>query len=104
MSSSLKNLAEAAGARKRINSFTHKDKDLKAQDEELGRHGEEEKIHTQPQDESMAFKCGTIAVLAAITIFTCPPTFATKEPTVLHVWYYGWLSALSTGLGAIPLM
>ena len=26
-----------------------------------------------------------------------------RVPTVQHVWYYGWLSALSTGVGTIPL-
>eukprot|EP00287_Rhodomonas_sp_CCMP768_P008337 CAMPEP_0196723574 /NCGR_PEP_ID=MMETSP1091-20130531/5671_1 /TAXON_ID=302021 /ORGANISM="Rhodomonas sp., Strain CCMP768" /LENGTH=357 /DNA_ID=CAMNT_0042065529 /DNA_START=159 /DNA_END=1232 /DNA_ORIENTATION=- len=101
-SNGLTNLAEAAGARKRINSLSRKDSNVI--DEEAGNHALEEKIHLQPQSESMAFKCGSIAVLAAITLFTCPPTFTTKEPTVLHVWYYGWLSAVSTGLGAIPLM
>eukprot|EP00567_Pseudictyota_dubia_P013513 CAMPEP_0197446490 /NCGR_PEP_ID=MMETSP1175-20131217/11425_1 /TAXON_ID=1003142 /ORGANISM="Triceratium dubium, Strain CCMP147" /LENGTH=340 /DNA_ID=CAMNT_0042977615 /DNA_START=239 /DNA_END=1261 /DNA_ORIENTATION=- len=26
------------------------------------------------------------------------------RPTVQHVWYFGWISALSTGLGVLPLV
>ena len=26
-----------------------------------------------------------------------------QEPSIQHVFYYGWLTAISTGLGAIPL-
>lgn len=27
-----------------------------------------------------------------------------EEPTIQHVFYYGWLTAISTGLGALPLV
>jgi len=47
---------------------------------------------------------GVCAVMALVSIVTMPATLATKEPTVQHVWYYGWLAALSTGLGAFPLL
>jgi hypothetical protein len=26
-----------------------------------------------------------------------------EEPSIRHVFYYGWLTAISTGLGAVPL-
>lgn len=26
-----------------------------------------------------------------------------EEPSIQHVFYYGWLTAVSTGLGAVPL-
>lgn len=27
-----------------------------------------------------------------------------EEPSIHHVFYYGWLTALSTGLGVVPLV
>lgn len=47
---------------------------------------------------------GLIAVMGLISYVTLPSTMTTKEPTVYQVWYYGWLAALSTGLGALPLL
>ena len=47
------------------------------------------------------------AVLAAISYLTLPETLHLPpgtRPTLLHVWYYGWISALSTGLGVLPLV
>jgi len=53
-----------------------------------------------PQPQAIA----TI-VIALITYFTYPgPLNPTGKPTVLHVWYFGWISALSTGLGVVPLI
>jgi len=47
-----------------------------------------------------------VLIMAVITVVTRPSTMAEigKEPTVGHVWYYGWVAALSTGLGALPLL
>lgn len=45
-----------------------------------------------------------IAIMAVISYVTLPKQLATKEPTALHVWYYGWMAAISTGLGALPLL
>ena len=46
---------------------------------------------------------GTILLflLIGLTVITYPGTQITRV-TWQHVWYYGWLSAISTGLGAIP--
>lgn len=46
---------------------------------------------------------GSIIILL-ISYFTYPETLQpVGKPTVQHVWYFGWISALSTGLGVIPL-
>jgi hypothetical protein len=48
----------------------------------------------------------TVIAMAAITHFTRPSTLTSVGglPTIAHVWYYGWVAALSTGLGALPLI
>jgi ZIP family zinc transporter len=46
-----------------------------------------------------------MVIIAAITIFTIPDSIQpTGRPTVNHVWYFGWISAVSTGLGVLPLI
>jgi ZIP family zinc transporter len=45
-----------------------------------------------------------IALMGAITYLTLPENLSIKTPTVLHVWFYGWLAAITTGLGALPLL
>jgi hypothetical protein len=32
------------------------------------------------------------------------PLHPENEPTAQHVFYYGWLTAISTGLGVVPLL
>lgn len=45
-----------------------------------------------------------ISLMGAITYFTMPESITVKTPTVQHVWFYGWLAAITTGLGALPLL
>ena len=53
---------------------------------------------------------GLPTIIAAITlviisIVTVPVPFQpVGKPTLMHVWYYGWITALSTGLGVLPLV
>ena len=44
-------------------------------------------------------------ILLLITYFTFPDSLQpVGKPTIQHVWYFGWISAISTGLGVIPLI
>lgn len=46
-----------------------------------------------------------LTVFAIITIVAVPHPFHPQgEPSLNHVFYYGWLTALSTGLGVIPFI
>lgn len=44
-------------------------------------------------------------ILLLISYFTFPDTLQpVGKPTIQHVWYFGWISAISTGLGVLPLV
>ena len=44
-------------------------------------------------------------LLIVISIVTYPGSLSfTGEASIAHVWYYGWITALSTGLGVLPLV
>lgn len=45
-----------------------------------------------------------IAGMVLITYATMPESLTEQTPTVWHVWFYGWLAAITTGLGALPLL
>lgn len=41
-------------------------------------------------------------VIVAVSIFTCPDLVISQKVTINQVWYYGWITAVSTGLGVVP--
>lgn len=43
-------------------------------------------------------------LLLVVTKYTLPDELHTSAPTLKHVWFYGWVTALSTGVGAAPLI
>lgn len=46
-----------------------------------------------------------LSLLIFLTYFLMPhPLHAEGEPSIHHVFYYGWLTAVSTGLGVVPLI
>ncbi len=49
---------------------------------------------------------GIVIAMVLITIFSRPSTLTPigGSPSIQHVFHYGWVAALSTGLGAIPLL
>jgi len=58
------------------------------------------------EKENAPHSTRSIVALILILIITCityPPTIV-DEVTIHHVWYYGWITAVSTGLGVVPLV
>lgn len=45
-----------------------------------------------------------LLVLVVVTVVTCPDSWILNKVTVQHVWYYGWITAISTGAGVIPFL
>ena len=46
-----------------------------------------------------------LSIIFAVSYFTYPDGLQPAgRPTLQHVWYFGWISALSTGLGVLPLV
>jgi len=48
-----------------------------------------------------------LLVFAIVTVVTRPEPFHPPhgtEPTIQHVFFYGWLTAISTGLGVVPFV
>jgi zinc transporter ZupT len=54
------------------------------------------------KESTLTLLCLTLVVLTSI--LTLPLDFNAAVITVQHVWYFGWITALSTGLGVVPLI
>ena len=47
----------------------------------------------------------TLVAFAVTTVVSFPvPLIAHGEPTLKHVFFYGWITALCTGIGALPFL
>ena len=74
-----------------------------------------EKIHDDDKDPNEKQKPTTktslwvwaaMAFFAVLTYVTMPDPLQPphgQSPSIQHVFYYGWLTAIFTGLGAVPL-
>lgn len=60
--------------------------------------------HDDPPETSMfAIMCSIM--IAAVSYLTLPDSLQpVGRPSIKHVFYFGWISALSTGLGVLPLV
>jgi len=45
-----------------------------------------------------------LAVIVLITVLTYPSFDIREKPTAHEVFYYGWITAVSTGLGVVPFL
>lgn len=70
-----------------------------------------ESIITTPETEKSApprtpkRAIAAAILLVILSVVTCPENLQPiGKPTVQHVFYYGWISAISTGLGVLPLV
>jgi hypothetical protein len=65
-------------------------------------HREERKIQATPM-----WVYGALVSFVVVSYVAMPNPLQPQhgeEPTIQHVFYYGWLTAISTGLGAVPLV
>ena len=66
-----------------------------------GKTSKERKIASPPT----ILEWSALALLVFLTFFLMPhPLHAEGEPSIQHVFYYGWLTAVSTGFGVVPLI
>ena len=66
--------------------------------------GNKKKMRQQHKTPTWVY--GMLCLIGAITYFAMPVPLQPhhgETPSIQHVFYYGWLTAISTGLGAIPL-
>lgn len=55
--------------------------------------------------KATALEWAGLALLVFLTFFLMPhPLHPEGEPSIHHVFYYGWLTAVSTGFGVVPLI
>jgi len=47
----------------------------------------------------------SVTILILVTYCSCPRDLGQGgKPTVQHVWYFGWICALASGFGVLPLV
>jgi hypothetical protein len=59
-------------------------------------------VETQPTER---WVCLVLISFVILTIVACPQPFVPQgKPSIQHVFFYGWLTAVSTGLGVFPFI
>mmetsp|Transcript_32053 Transcript_32053/g.35896 ORF Transcript_32053/g.35896 Transcript_32053/m.35896 type:complete len:332 (-) Transcript_32053:135-1130(-) len=68
---------------------------------------EKKKIKPRVPVKTSPLVYGALVLFAVISYVTIPDPLQPphgQHPSIQHVFYYGWLTAISTGLGALPLV
>ena len=89
----------------------HAAKTLQHQAQEVAAHMKQELEGKEPpggrHPTTPAWVYLLLLCFAAVTYVAIPEPFHPphgQQPTITHVFYYGWLTAISTGLGALPFL
>lgn len=73
------------------------------QQQNNGKANGEQETTSRPPTPVSSIVC--MAILILLTIVMIPtPLQPVGKPSLQHVWYYGWITAISTGLGVLPLV
>jgi hypothetical protein len=67
----------------------------------------EEKVKEKKKNVTSPSIYASLVLFAAVTCFAMPHPLQPnrgEEPSIQHIFYFGWLTAISTGLGVIPLI
>ena len=64
---------------------------------------EDNKISLKATENMDVLGISLVVILIIITVVTYPESTSwNTHVQVQHVWYYGWITAISTGFGALP--
>jgi zinc transporter, ZIP family len=70
-----------------------------------GRHHATKKRHTKKTQPTPLWAYALLILFVAITIVTRPDSLHLHgEASIRQVFFYGWLTAISTGLGVVPFL
>jgi hypothetical protein len=73
----------------------------------LNNKANEEKVKEKKKHVTSPAIYASLVFFAAVTYFAMPHPLQPhhgEEPSIQHIFYFGWLTAISTGLGVIPLI
>ena len=96
-----KSIHASANMARAMAATNKKDDDDDDDKQQQNRMRKKEKIKTAP------WVYFALVIFAVITYVAKPDPLQPprgEAPSIQHVFYYGWLTAISTGLGAIPLV
>ncbi|CAM9811284.1 unnamed protein product [Heterosigma akashiwo] len=95
------NMKSSNGTQNGASSGADKKENSKAADQVVKKEVDVKSSDMESKSTWMSYLA--FGLLALISYYTVPDSFRPTTPTIQHVFYYGWVTALSTGLGAVPM-